>query len=104
QSNFINFINWMSGNEKIDDFIQEMQLNHNRYSDIVFEWIPYNRFSEIKEAGKNGSITVNSAIWRDGPLHYSILYKKYIRYSNKEVTLKCLNKTQKLSDRIRIKK
>ncbi|GES81570.1 kinase-like domain-containing protein [Rhizophagus clarus] len=30
-----NFTNWTSGNEKIDEFIQEMQLKINRYDDKV---------------------------------------------------------------------
>ena len=64
-----NFTSWTSGNEQIDEFIQEMQLKIDDYDDIVFEWIPYNQFSEIKEIGKNGSITVYSAIWMNGPLH-----------------------------------
>ena len=92
-----NFTNWTSGNEKIDDFIQEMQLKINYQSDIIFEWIPYNQFNKIKKTGKNNSITVYSAIWKDGPLHWnksSGLTKKYTRNSNKEVTLKCLNNSQ----------
>lgn len=39
----------MRGNEKIDDFIQEMQLIFNNDDDKIFEWVPYNRFVEIKE-------------------------------------------------------
>ena len=88
QNNYI----WRSGNEKIDDFIQERQLNINYY-DVVFEWIPYNQFYEIRETGKNGSITVYSAIWRNGPLHYDYDYD-YTRDSNKEVALKCLDNLQ----------
>src|SRR5438445_5447405 len=63
-----NFTNWTSGNEKIDNFIQEMQLKINKRRDIVFEWIPYNQFSDIKEIGRGGFATVYSAIWNDGPL------------------------------------
>ena len=96
QNNFINFINWMSGNEKIDNFIQEMQLNINSHNDIVLEWIPYNYFNEIKETDKNGLTTVYSAIWRDGPLHYNNQYVKNSRKSNKAVTLKCLHNLQNL--------
>src|SRR4051812_16777995 len=48
-----NFINWTSGNRQIDNFIQEKQLEINDYNDILFEWIPYNQFYEIKEIGKN---------------------------------------------------
>ena len=84
----------MSGSEKIDDFIQEMQLKINDQSDIIFEWIPYNQFKKIKEIGENGSAIVYSAIWKDGPLCYNYLYGKYIRDSDKEVVLKCLHNSQ----------
>ena len=57
-----NFTNWTSGNEKIDDFIQEMQLKIDKYYDKVFEWILYNQFSNIKEIGKDDFTTLYSAI------------------------------------------
>ena len=85
-------IDWTSGNKKIDNFIQELQLNTNSYDDVVFEWIPYNQFNEIKKTGKNDSITIYSAIWRDGPLRYN--YNGYIRDSDEEVALKCLHNSQ----------
>jgi hypothetical protein len=86
-----NFIGW-SGNEEIDNFIQEMHSNIDYYN-VIFEWIPYNQFNEIIETGKNNSIIIYSAIWKDGPLYYSE-YGKYVRDSNKEVTLKCLQNSQ----------
>ncbi|UZO16997.1 uncharacterized protein OCT59_008363 [Rhizophagus irregularis] len=97
-TNFINLANCNSGNEKIDDFIQEMRLKIDNYDDIVFEWIPYNQFNEIKESGKNGLITVYSAVWKDGPLHKKYTYDSYTRNSNKEVALKCLNNSQDSTD------
>ncbi|POG67752.1 hypothetical protein GLOIN_2v1644385 [Rhizophagus irregularis DAOM 181602=DAOM 197198] len=89
---------WTSGNEKIDDFIQERQLKIDNYDDIVLEWIPYNQFNEIKETGKNGLITVYSAIWKDGPLYKKNWDKNYTRDSNKEVALKCLHNSQESID------
>ena len=89
-NDYILVLTWTSGNEKIDNFIQERKLNINFYNDVVFEWIPYNQLNEIKETGKNGSITVYSAIWENGPLHNS----KYTRTSNKVVALKCLHNLQ----------
>src|SRR6266516_1556400 len=71
-----NFTNWTSGNEKIDNFIQEMQLKIDEHDDMVFEWIPYNQFSDIKEIGRGGFATVYSAIWNYGPLEY-IMEKYY---------------------------
>ena len=87
QNNFI----WRSGYKRIDNFIQEMQL---KIDDIIFEWIPYNQFNEIKEIAKNEFIAVYSAIWKDGPLLYQKYEKEYTRNSNRNVALKCLHYTQ----------
>ncbi|GBB91010.1 hypothetical protein RclHR1_01810013 [Rhizophagus clarus] len=45
QLNFLNCLkeSFTSGNKTIDDFIKLMQLKVNNYSDIVFEWIPYDQ-------------------------------------------------------------
>ena len=88
-----NFINW-SENEKIDDFIQEMQLKIDDYGDIIVEWISYNRFSYVKETGKHDFITVYSAKWKDGPLEYNVNESKYKRNQNRDIVLKCLNNSQ----------
>ena len=96
QNSSINLANQISGNEKIDDFIQERQLKINNHNDIVLEWIPYNQFNEIKETGKNSYMTIYSAIWKDGPLHY--LYDKCTRSPNKEVVLKFLCNSQESID------
>jgi hypothetical protein len=89
-----NFKNWTSGNEKIDEFIQEMQLKINRYPDIIVEWIPYNQFNNIKEIGKDDFTTLYSAIWMDGPIKYDFKEKKGKRIPNKKVSLKCLYNSQ----------
>ncbi|RGB42204.1 hypothetical protein C1646_751240, partial [Rhizophagus diaphanus] len=85
-----NFTNWTSGNEKIDDFIQEMQLKIEKYDDIV-EWIPYNQFKNVKKIGKDGFAT---AIWKNGSLKFNYEEINYKRKPNEEVTLKCLNDSQ----------
>ena len=91
-----NFTNWTSENKKIDDFIQKMQLKINNHDDIVFEWIPYYQFNEIKEIDKTSFATVYSASWMDGPLYYSYQHNKYTRDSNKKVALKCLHNSQNI--------
>src|SRR6185437_9948257 len=48
-----NFTNWSSGNEKIDNYIQEMQLKIDHHYDTILKWIPYNQFDNIKEINKN---------------------------------------------------
>src|SRR6266496_3236916 len=63
---------WISGNEKIDDFIQAMQLVSTQ--NTVYEWIPYNQFNEIKEIGKGGFATIYSAMWKNGPLYLESQY------------------------------
>ena len=91
-----NFANWTSGNEKIDDLIQEIQLQINDPQDIVFEWIPYDQFNNIKVIGEGGFAKVYSATWKHGPLYYDYKNEKneYTRNKNKEIALKCLYNSQ----------
>ena len=83
-----NFINWTSGNEKIDNFIQEKHSKISSRTDMVFEWIPYDQFSNIKEMGKDdlNNFTIYSATWK-GQLHYDDDKHEYERKMSK-VTLK----------------
>src|SRR5690349_8842740 len=69
-------IKFTSGNENIDNFIQEIQLKMENSYNIGFEWIPYNQFSNINEIGRGGFATVYSAIWEGGPLEYKYDYDK----------------------------
>ncbi|EXX60572.1 Mkk2p [Rhizophagus irregularis DAOM 197198w] len=92
-----NFINWTSGNERIDNLIQEMQLKINKCGDMIIEWLPYNQFNHIKEIGKGGFATVYSAIWKDGPLKYMYGKMKYEKMVNKEVALKCVHNSQNIT-------
>jgi hypothetical protein len=89
-----NFANWTSGNKKIDNFIQEMQLKIENYYDTIIEWIPYNQFNNIKIIGKKSFFIIYSAIWRNGLLNYNSKEKNYERIPNEEVTLKCINNLQ----------
>jgi hypothetical protein len=43
-----NFHNWTSGNDDIDKFIQETQLSVHNYIGKALEWIPYDKFDNIK--------------------------------------------------------
>ncbi|RHZ89390.1 hypothetical protein Glove_15g46 [Diversispora epigaea] len=42
------FNNWTSGNDKIDKFIQDAQLNVDVNWKVI-EWIPYDRFKDVKQ-------------------------------------------------------
>ncbi|GET02087.1 kinase-like domain-containing protein [Rhizophagus clarus] len=92
------FTNWISGNEKVDGLIQEMQSKINIYGDILFEWIPYNQFSDIEKVGRGGFATVYSAKWKDGPLRYHKDKNEWIRNSDKKVALKCLGNSQNITN------
>jgi len=54
------FDKWTSGNNHVDKFIQESQLNRNY--DEVLEWIPYNRLRNIQYLAKGGFSTIYKAI------------------------------------------
>ncbi|RHZ89620.1 hypothetical protein Glove_13g97 [Diversispora epigaea] len=59
------FNNWTSGNNKIDKFIQDAQLNAINDSEVI-EWIPFDRFKDVKHIGKGGFGTIHYAKWIDG--------------------------------------
>src|SRR6266536_385638 len=59
-----NFGNWTSGNDHIDKFIQESQLNARNQFELL-EWIPYNRLRNIQFLAQGGFSTVYKALWLD---------------------------------------
>ncbi|UZO00431.1 uncharacterized protein OCT59_011565 [Rhizophagus irregularis] len=103
--NIKNLIYGTSGNKRIDKLIQEMQSETDNSKDIIFEWIPYNQFSNIKEIGKGGFATIYSATWKDGPLSYNgceyVRDKKKIAlkqlYDSQNITVKFLNEIKEYS-------
>ncbi|RHZ88319.1 hypothetical protein Glove_23g152 [Diversispora epigaea] len=62
-----NFNNWTSGNDKIDKFIQDARLNANKNREVI-EWIPYDRFENVKQIGRGGFGTKHYARWIDEPI------------------------------------
>ena len=93
-----NFTNWTSENEKIVNFIQERQLNINNSQGLVFEWISYSQFLNIKEVNSDDFSTVYLAKWKDGPLCWSNYSKKYERQQNEEIYLKYLHNLQNIDE------
>ena len=61
---------WSSGNPDIDKFIKDTIYNktygdyHGRY--LFLEWVPFDRFEDIKQIGEGGFAKVYSATWIDG--------------------------------------
>ncbi|RHZ88646.1 hypothetical protein Glove_21g69 [Diversispora epigaea] len=83
-----NFDKWTSGNEKIDKFIRDAQLNAIWYNKVI-EWIPYHRFKDIKEIAKGGFGTIYYARWIDGNIWcWNILKQQWERSDQLEVVLK----------------
>jgi hypothetical protein len=85
----LNFANWTSKNDKIDNLIQNIQLKIDSKSDTIFEWIPYNQFNNIKKINNCNFTKIYSAIWKNDFLCYDNLYeKKQIRRLKSKVNLK----------------
>ncbi|RHZ80164.1 hypothetical protein Glove_139g116 [Diversispora epigaea] len=55
----------------------------------VLEWIPYNRFKDVKQIGKGGFGTIHYARWIDGYIEkWDIENQQWKRYDNRGVALK----------------
>jgi hypothetical protein len=82
-----------SGNPEIDKLIHESQLKTEDYSDNL-EWIPYDRFQDIKSIGKGGFANIFSATWLDGKPKYSKTTKQ--RTAPIRVALKKLKNSENM--------
>ncbi|RHZ65284.1 hypothetical protein Glove_318g59 [Diversispora epigaea] len=89
------FNKWTSGNDKIDKFIQHAQLNSNVYWEVI-EWIPYDRFEDVKQIGRGGYGTVHYARWIDGPIYKRD--ERWIRNGDSDVVLKEFDNFVNLND------
>ena len=59
-----------SGNPEIDKLIHESQLKTEDYNNNL-EWIPFDRFQDIKSIGEGGFANIYSATWSEGkPIKY----------------------------------
>ncbi|RHZ78567.1 hypothetical protein Glove_161g23 [Diversispora epigaea] len=83
------FNNWTSENDKIDKLIQDAQLNADSYWEVI-EWIPFDRFKDVKQIGKGGFGTIHYARWIDGDIEeWDIENQQWKRYrEGVEVALK----------------
>ncbi|RHZ75530.1 hypothetical protein Glove_213g187 [Diversispora epigaea] len=93
------FNNWTSGNDKIDKFIQDAQLNDNDRREVIIEWIPYDRFKDVKQIGRGGFGTIHYARWIDGRIkEWDIENQQWKRGKQKEVALKKFDNIVNLND------
>jgi hypothetical protein len=67
---------WTSGNSEIDNFMKDTIYNvkYNDYGvykcPLFLEWVPFDRFEDIKQIGEGGFAKVYSAKWIDGQSIY----------------------------------
>jgi hypothetical protein len=98
---------WTSGNDDIDEFIKDTIYNaknnfyhNNRYYPLFLEWVPFDRFGNIKQIGEGGFAKVYSAAWIDGKAEY--IKQDDGSWKKKEskplkIALKKLNESQNIS-------
>ncbi|UZO11832.1 uncharacterized protein OCT59_003388 [Rhizophagus irregularis] len=101
---------WTSGNNGIDEFIKDTIYNA-KYSDdyeddnypyipLFLEWVPFDRFKDVKQIGEGGFAKVYSATWIDGKADYKRQNdKSWKKEEHKpiKVALKKLNDSQNIS-------
>ncbi|RGB25716.1 kinase-like domain-containing protein [Rhizophagus diaphanus] len=94
-----NFKNWTSGNDDINKFIQDSQLLAHENGMQALEWIPYNRFRNIKYIAKGGFGSVYRATWIDGFIDkWDNEYQLWKRKDqNMLVALKILNNSKNIT-------
>jgi hypothetical protein len=86
-----NFKNWTSGNNDIDEFIQQSQLDAVHYKKYL-EWIPFENFKNVTFITKGGFGKIYSAKWPEGYIYYwDIENQKWEKFSERKVALKSLD-------------
>ncbi|GBC21839.2 kinase-like domain-containing protein [Rhizophagus irregularis DAOM 181602=DAOM 197198] len=97
---------WTSGNNDIDEFIKDTIYN-TKYSDdddyyypFFLEWVPFDRFKDVKQIGEGGFAKVYSATWIDGKAEYKRQNDESWKKEEPKpikVALKKLNDSQNIS-------
>jgi hypothetical protein len=89
-----NFSNWTSGNNDIDNLIQQCQIKALT-PDLIVEWIPYNNLQNIKYLTKGGCSEIYTADWIDGRYEeWDLKEKQLKRYGSINVVLKKLENVE----------
>jgi hypothetical protein len=92
-----NFKNWTSDNDDIDKFIQATQLFAHSFNNSIraLEWIPYNKFYDIKYIAKENIYRAN---WIDGNINrWDYEEQKWNRTQNMVVILKSLDNPNQIT-------
>ena len=56
---------WTSENPDIDKFIKDTMYNARQDEYSFLEWVPFDRFADIKQIGEGGFAKVYTATWID---------------------------------------
>src|SRR5437016_3749233 len=89
-----NFSNWTSGNNEIDNLIQECQMKA-LMPDMIPEWIPYNNLRNVKYLTKGGYSEIYTADWIVGYYEkWDSKKKQLVRFGYQAVILKKLENVE----------
>ncbi|RHZ65119.1 hypothetical protein Glove_319g110 [Diversispora epigaea] len=89
-----NFKNWTSGNNEIDKLLQTCQKNVIR-QDLAVEWVPFEKFSNVKYLTEGSFSKVYIAEWNEGCYDkWDSKNQQYIRYGKRNIVLKSLSNSR----------
>src|SRR5688572_27638967 len=97
-----NFAHWTSGDLRIDELIQNSQLNANDERQLI-EWIEYANLENIEFVAHGGFGSVYKAVWKDGPIDTFVQKTRndnkieLRRESNTEVAVKTFRNATQVS-------
>ncbi|GES72878.1 kinase-like domain-containing protein [Rhizophagus clarus] len=88
---------WTSENPDVDKFIKDTM--YSRKYGTWLEWVPFDRFTDIKQIGEGGFSKVYSATWINGKANYIFEYGNWKKLNPKpiKVALKRLNGSHEIS-------
>lgn len=94
-----NFNHWTSENPMIDKLIQDFQLkNFSKPADMI-EWVPYEKFDDVKYKSKGGFSVIYTATWMGGWItDWDEHDRKFLRSGSQYVVLKALNDSSDPND------
>ena len=85
------FTTWTSGNNIIDDFIQQCQMKSS-LPNYILEWIPFEQFKKVTKLTEGGFSSIYTATWTRGSIDdYDENKKEFSYYGRQNIVLKCLN-------------
>src|SRR6266511_317074 len=87
------FNTWTSGNDIIDEFIQKCQ-KLSSLPKYIMEWVPFDRFENVKYLTKGGFGSIYTATWTKGRIFdYDENKKEFTYLGPQGVVLKVLDDT-----------